>query len=269
MDKNRKKQYLLLLFTAILLTAAAVIFILRDYMSRVDNRIYLTSTTNLREVYSQVNNKLSHIVNEQWDLLAMSEDYIDSNADAPETIVSFVDDWKLSWKFTDFYFINTAGEWCTPDGAAGTMSFGSAWGKLISKQEKVIVDADTQNQESFMLFAIPVDTGTYNGFSYDALAVSYSSDALNAALGVSAFRGQATCYITDLSGNIIFSDSPTKPIGKNLLNYLADAEFSHATYQKVQADWAANTFGQCSYLLNGEKYYLVYAAGGIPEHLSP
>lgn len=102
------------------------------------------------------------------------------------------------------------------------MSFGSAWGKLISKQEKVIVDADTQNQESFMLFAIPVDTGTYNGFSYDALAVSYSSDALNAALGVSAFRGQATCYITDLSGNIIFSDSPTKPIGKNLLNYLAD-----------------------------------------------
>lgn len=114
MDKNRKKQYLLLLFTAILLTAAAVIFILRDYMSRVDNRIYLTSTTNLREVYSQVNNKLSQIVNEQWDLLAMSEDYIDSNADAPETIVSFVDDWKLSWKFTDFYFINTAGEWCTP-----------------------------------------------------------------------------------------------------------------------------------------------------------
>lgn len=96
MDKNRKKQYLLLLFTAILLTAAAVIFILRDYMSRVDNRIYLTSTTNLREVYSQVNNKLSQIVNEQWDLLAMSEDYIDSNADAPETIVSFVDDWKLS-----------------------------------------------------------------------------------------------------------------------------------------------------------------------------
>lgn len=258
MDKNRKKQYLLLLFTAILLTAAAVIFILRDYMSRVDNRIYLTSTTNLREVYSQVNNKLSQIVNEQWDLLAMSEDYIDSNADTPEAIVSFVDDWKLSWKFTDFYFINTAGEWCTPDGAAGTMSFGSAWGKLISKQEKVIVDADTQNQESFMLFAIPVDTGTYNGFSYDALAVSYSSDALNAALGVSAFRGQATCYITDLSGNIIFSDSPTKPIGKNLLNYLADAEFSHATYQKVQADWAANTFGQCSYLLNGEKYYLVY-----------
>ena len=26
----------------------------------------------------------------------------------------------------------------------------------------------------------------------------------------------------------------------------------------MQADWAANTFGQCSYLLNGEKYYLVY-----------
>lgn len=258
MDKNRKKQYLLLLFTAILLTAAAVIFILRDYMSRVDNRIYLTSTTNLREVYSQVNDKFSQIVNEQWDLLAMSEAYIDSNADAPEAILSFVDDWKLSRKFTDFYFINTAGEWCTPDGSTGTMSFGSAWGKLVSKQEKVIVDADTQNQEPFMLFAIPVDTGTYNGFSYDALAVSYNSDALNAALGASAFHGQATCYVTDLSGNIIFSDSPTKPIGKNLLNYLSDAEFSHATYQKVQEDWAANTFGQCSYLLNGEKYYLVY-----------
>ena len=224
MDKNRKKQYLLLLFTAILLTAAAVLFILRDYMSRVDNRIYLTSTTNLREVYSQVNDKFSQIVNEQWDLLAMSEAYIDSNADAPEAILSFVDDWKLSRKFTDFYFINTAGEWCTPDGSTGTMSFGSAWGKLVSKQEKVIVDADTQNQEPFMLFAIPVDTGTYNGFSYDALAVSYSSDALNAALGVSAFRGQATCYVTDVSVNVIFSDSPTKPIGKNLLNLVFRTE---------------------------------------------
>lgn len=138
MDKNRKKQYLLLLFTAILLTAAAVIFILRDYMSRVDNRIYLTSTTNLREVYSQVNNKLSQIVNEQWDLLAMSEDYIDSNADAPETIVSFVDDWKLSWKFTDFYFINTAGEWCTPDVAfrAKCKMFSRHLQKPILKTEK-------------------------------------------------------------------------------------------------------------------------------------
>ena len=267
MEKTKKKQYLLLLFTAIVLTVAAVVFILRNYTERVDNRIYLTSTTNLREVYSQVNDKFSQIVNEQWDLLAMSEDYIGSNGDDSETIASFIDSWRPSWKFSDFYFINAAGECRTPEGEACTMTFGSAWGKLISHQERVIVDAQIQNQDPFILFAIPVDSGTYNGFSYDALAVSYSSDALNAVLGVSAFRGQATCYITDLNGNVIFSDSPTKPIGKNLLAYLADAEFSHATYQEIQTDWAANTFGQCSYLLNRKKYYLVYQPTNFSDWL--
>jgi len=258
MDKTRKKHYLYLLCITILLTLFAVVLILKNYTSRVNNRIYQTSTTNLREVYSQVNNKFSQIANEQWELLAMSEDFINSCEKSPDRICSFVEDWRYDWGFTDFYFINTAGEWHRTDGSSGTMTFGTAWGKLISLQEKIIVNAELSDQTSLILFAIPAQAGIYNDFSYDALAVSYDTEALNTALGVSAFHGLATCYITDLEGNVIFTNSVTRPIGKNLLSYLKPAEFSHAAYEDIQADFAANTFGQCSYTLNGQTSYLVY-----------
>lgn len=55
------------------------------------------------------------------------------------------------------------------------MALGAANGDLVQRGEPVMASRNTALGQGITVFAIPVTTGRYKGFDYDALAVSYTN----------------------------------------------------------------------------------------------
>lgn len=243
----------LIIFTVMLL------FGMGFYYKFVSKEIYKESCSHLMEIYDKTNNCFSMFVSKNWSML---NDWASYSSKAPdekmeEIIESFMGKAKENWGFTQFYFLNEAGEYMTYEGKKGTITrlLGSEKSK---NRETINVFAGMLSGEGEqVLFATSATEGVYRGFSYEGIAIGYSSDDVTKMIHIAPFDGASEDYIVYADGEVMFSTNQTM----NIANIVSDFERSNrmntrelAQLKKMIASGESDMF-RCT--VDGRRYYAV------------
>ena len=245
------------------LTAAAVCIGLAAagiwYCVFVGRTVYTESTEHLREVYHQANQSLYSLVGRNWGALRLWTPYLQSGA-SDRQIENFAARAKEETGFTDFYFISRQGGYRTADGDSGYLDMKEELPALILEQRDVVVNTVVPGESSIMVFAVPTDRGTYQGFAYEAIAISYTNEDLLEALKITAFNGQSNTYVVRQDGRVIVDGTyDQKRKAYNVLAMLRDdSDLDEKALDRIQEDFRTGSSGAALFEADGIRYYLIY-----------
>lgn len=249
---------------SIMVISIAIISII--YIRFVSNTMYKESSIHLRELYTQINNDIQTLAENNWKLLKDWGVYIDQFIDNNEKdkVIDYIKNKQEEWDFTDFYFLDKSGRYKTVSGKEGYLELGNHLENLMVKREKVVIGSTCADGEELLIFAVPIKKNKYDGMTYTAVAVSYNNSDMDKVTDVSAFSDKAECYVTYPDGRVILSNVLEKNQSHNYLAMLEKrAHLKLDEWKKISKDIEEGNEGTKQYLLNGEVYYLVYMPVGI------
>ncbi len=264
---NKRSRITVALLIAVVLAGSAC------YLSFMNKQIYEESRSHILEIYDKLDASLSMFVSINWGILADWGSYSQAapTEDDYELIQSFINSAKTNWGFTDFYFINDRGEYIMPDGEQGYIE------KLVgedddSQSKEFYFDgtrraftAVLSNGEKQVFFAADAIDGTYMGFDYTGVCISYTSQAVRDIIDISSFYGTSESHVVYPNGDVMFSTLHGDEIG----NILTDLQSGYDVSESVVEDLAdAIENGDTGMLLcyiGGEPYYVVYRPVSFDE----
>ena len=238
------------------------------YVQQVQRSIYKESSVHLQELYSQVNETFTSLVARNWNLLEDMMPYIREQLESgnEDAVSSYIDDSRENWGFTEFYFINSDGRCLDSQGEYGYLNFGSELVTLMKYREDVVLDASLPSKEPYTIFAVPVESGKYQGFSYSAVAVGYEKRRMEDVINITAFDSAANCQIVYPDGCVLFSVNSEMEQPFNYFTYLEqNARFEGSGIEDIKKDIAQGKSGTARYSLEGVKYYIVYEPVGFQD----
>ena len=193
---------------ALLLTlavASGMVWAGSAYFEFVTRTIYEESTAHLVEIFNQANQRLYNLVSFNWSRMRMWAPYLET-AENEADIQDYVNQAQAESNFTDFYFISRNGEYLTLEGQMGYLDLRNQLADLILKNQSVVVRSGVPDQPEIMVFAIPTAQGSYRGFDYESIAITYNNSDLVEALKISAFGGQASTFAVLPDGRVVVVD---------------------------------------------------------------
>lgn len=250
--------------SSIILILGIIIGIAYSYLEYISNKIYEESTGHLIEIYSQVNNNFAYFIERNWGNLNDWNHHI--HIEDEKGIKKYLDERQQYWGFTNFYFIADDGSCFSQNGETEKFSFGKSREALFENNENVFFHESIASGQTVTLFAIPVPKGSYKGFDYSAIAVSYNNADMVQSLKVDAFSNQSVCFVTDISGNVLLSSQEGGSVFKNYLSYLhAGSDISNETLDKLRNDWKNGDSGVVSCNIGGVDTYISYQSVGYQD----
>lgn len=257
-------RHRLLAVLSIILTIGIIIGIAYSYLEYTSNKIYEESTSHLIEVYSQVNNNFTHFIERNWGNLNDWNHHI--HIEDENGIKKYLDERQEYWGFTSFYFIAYDGKSISQNEEAEEFSLGEYRDDLFENGENIFFHETVSSGQTVTLFAIPVPEGSYKGFDYSALAVSYNNADLVQSLKVDAFSDQSVCFVTDISGYILLSSQEGGSVFENYLDYLhAGSAISDETIDGIRNDWKNGKSGVISCRIDEVDTYISYQSVGYQD----
>ena len=246
---------------------AAVILIGTAYSRFAARQITQESVSHLEEIYTQINSTFRSTVTKNWRLLRGWQRYIAQTAESsPEELAAFVEEEKKDWHFSSFYFFAEDGQYITENGETGYLDLGENLELLADRQENIVSDTVSSGTEPITVFAVPVTPGSYRGFSYTAIGISFSSADMTAALSIQAFDGKSDCFVAYPDGRILFSSQSREEQPYNFLAYLRkEGVFTGPDAEDVAADWKAGGSRTLICGLGEVRYYLSYQPVGFSD----
>ncbi len=258
MKKWISRSLVWIVVAAVCLAAAVLGFLYDDFISE---RIYEDSTRHLSEIYSQVNRAFGSFVERNWGMLRSWGESLPQSAD-PE---KFLKDEQEYWDFSGFYFLSFSGQSMTPDGQMGAFDPGSDW-EPLQRGEPIMVGEKLASGEDVTVFVAPVPAGEYEGFSYDAIAVSYNNADLAASLNVDAFAGDARCFVIHSDGRVLLSTQTGGSVFADYLLYLkAASDLSQTELAELQAGWQAGKTDIVRCRIGNVDHCLLYQPVGFQD----
>ena len=251
-----KKRLPVLLLTFALLAGLGLSGV--TYVRFVSQTIYEESVSHLTEIFHQANWTLNTLVTTNWGRMDMWIPYLES-VESDEEIISYVERARKGDNFTDFYFISRNGDYITPDGQRGYLDMRGELFDLILENKPVVASSVVPDKPEIMVFAVPTGKGSFRGFAYEAIAITYNNSDLVDALKISAFDGRASTFAVQTDGNVVVDNS--SQYLENFHNIFALLEKSGMTAQERTAlteDFQAGVSGSLMFELNGESHYLIY-----------
>ena len=252
-----KKRLVALLLTLGL--AVGVVCAGFTYFGFVSQTIYEESTAHLAEIFHQANQTLYNLVSVNWSSMRMWAPYLET-AESEKDIETYVNQAREERKFTDFYFISRNGNYLTLEGEKGYLNLGGQLSALMLEDQPVVANSVVPDQPEIMVFAVPTEQGSYQGFAYEAIAITFNNSDMVEALQISAFAGQAGTFAVLPDGRVVV-DNGSEDM-KNIRNFFALLEKSdhltEATIADLEADFLAGNSGDMVFDVNGKDYYLVY-----------
>ena len=111
-----------------------------------------------------------------------------------------------------------------------------------------------------LAFICPETQGSYRGFAYDAVAITYYNDEVLRLLDNSAFQGNASNYVIYPDGRVVIDNSVNrKEIIYNFIAMLRDhSDLSEEQILALSDDFAQGRSGNLRVKLGDTSYYLVY-----------
>lgn len=257
-----KKRLTALLLSLVLV--AGVIWAGSAYFDFVSQTIYEESTAHLTEIFHQANQQLYNLVSVNWSRMRMWAPYLEK-AESDEEVLAYVDQAREESNFTDFYFISRNGEYLTLTGNRGYLDLRDQLPNLILEKQPIVVNSVVPDQPEIMVFAIPAKQGSYRGFDYEAIAITYNNSDMVNALKISAFAGQASTYAVLPDGRIAVDNSSEAMDSVHNLFVLLEESKSLTDDQitALQQDFLSGNSGSLLFKINGVSNYLVYESANF------
>lgn len=257
-----KKRLTALLLSLVLV--AGVIWAGSAYFGFVSQTIYEESTAHLTEIFHQANQTLYNLVSVNWSRMRMWVPYLEK-AESDEEVLAYVDQAREESNFTDFYFISRNGEYLTLTGNRGYLDLRDQLPNLILEKQPIVVNSVVPDQPEIMVFAIPAKQGSYRGFDYEAIAITYNNSDMVNALKISAFAGQASTYAVLPDGRIAVDNSSEAMDSVHNLFVLLEESKSLTDDQitALQQDFLSGNSGSLLFKINGVSHYLVYESANF------
>ena len=257
------KNRILTVVAALLLSASVLIggFAFMDFMDRT---IYDESTAHLTEILHQANQTLYNKVSFNWGIMRMWAPYLES-AQSDADVDSFLAQAKEEYQFTDFFFVSRDGSYIALDGERGYLDLGRTLSQLVLEQQPIVANSVVPDKPEIMVFAVPTEKGSYNGFDYEAIAISYNNKDLVDSLKISAFEGHGSTFAVLPDGRVVLDSSSVDMSGvHNILAMLKDsAGFTAEQITALQNAFAAGKNGNLEFSINGTGYYMVYGSASF------
>ena len=257
--KSRILAVIAVLLLGIGILRSLVVF--TDFMAHT---IYEESTAHLTEIYHQANQTLYNKVSVNWGGMRMWALYLES-AQSDADVCSFLAQAKGEYHFTDFFFVSRDGFYITLDGERGYLDLGRTLSQLILEQQPIVANSVVPDKPEIMVFAVPTEKGSYQGFDYEAIAITYNNRDLVDSLKISAFEGHGSTFAVLPDGRVVLDSSSADMRGvHNILALLKDsAGFTAEQVDALQDSFAAGESGNLEFSINGVGYYMVYGSASF------
>ena len=236
-------------------------FVFTDFMAHT---IYEESTAHLTEIHHQANQTLYNKVSFNWGVMRMWTPYLE-RAQSDADVSAFLAQAKEEYHFTDFFFVSRDGSYITLDGEQGYLDLGRALSQLILDQQPIVANSVVPDKPEIMVFAVPTAKGSYQGFGYEAIAITYNNKDLVDSLKISAFEGHGSTFAVLPDGRVVLDSSSADMSGvHNILAMLKNsAGFTEEQIDALQKAFAAGKSGNLEFSINGTGYYMVYGSASF------
>ena len=254
------------------LSAAAAIFLLVllaagfsvRYLSFVSQTIYQESTSHLEEVLHKSNNMLKEMVRKNLTYLHLYNGFLESTSDEDE-IQTYIEAAQQNTGFADFYFLTYDGNYMTVTGETGYLGLQTNLDEKLAHDKDVVMNTALPGKPQMLAFICPETQGSYRGFAYDAIAISYYNDEVLRLLDNSAFEGNASNYVIYPDGRVVIDNSVNrKEVIYNFLATLRDhSDLSEEQILALSDAFAQGSSGNLKVKLGDTSYYLVYEGTAV------
>ena len=254
------------------LSAAAAIFLLVllaagfsvRYLSFVSRTIYQESTSHLEEVLHKSNNMLKEMVRKNLTYLHLYNGFLESTSDEDE-IQTYIEAAQQNTGFADFYFLTYDGNYMTVTGETGYLGLQTNLDEKLADGDDIVMNTALPGKPQMLAFICPETQGSYRGFAYDAIAISYYNDAVLRLLDNSAFEGNASNYVIYPDGRVVIDNSVNRK--EAIYNFLATlrdhSDLSEEQILALSDAFAQGSSGNLKVKLGDTSYYLVYEGTAV------
>ena len=234
------------------------------YISFVSQTIYQESTTHLEEVLHKSNNMLSEMVRKNVTYLHLYNGFLKNTSDEAE-IQAYIEAAQQNTGFANFYFLTYDGNYMTVTGETGYLGLQTNLDEKLSEGKDIVMNAALPGKAQMLVFICPETQGSYRGFAYDAIAISYYNDAVLRLLDSSAFQGNASNYVIYPDGRVVIDNSVNRK--QTIYNFIAMLR-SYSDLTEEQITELSNAFAQGSsgnlkVKLGDTNYYMVYEGTAV------
>ena len=164
-----------------------------------------------------------------------------------------------------FSFVSRDGSYVALDGERGYLDLGRTLSQLILEQKPIVANSVVPDKPEIMVFAVPTEKGSYQGFAYEAIAVTYNNKDLVDSLKISAFEGHGSTFAVLPDGRVVLDSSSEDMRGvHNILAMLKNsAGFTAEQITALQKAFAAGKSGSLEFSIHGVSYYMVYGSAAF------
>ena len=251
--KNRLKN-----LSVIVIIVVVIFMVSFQYYSFVSRTIYNESVSHLSEILHQANLSLTHFVDSNWVSLHGWADYIEDVSDEKE-IEKYIRQVKEENNFTDFYFVSQEGNFQTVSGESGYLNLADSLSDLMLDEKDVRVSSVIPGQSQLMMFFTPV-SGTFHGFKYDAVAISFNKTDLLNSFKINSFDNKVSSFLIHKDGRVILDNAVDKK--EDIYNFVAMLEkysnLSSKDILEIRENLKKGTPGATIIKIDNINYYMIY-----------
>ena len=249
---------------AILLLVFLAVGFSVQYISFVSQTIYQESTSHLEEVLHKSNNMLKEMVRKNLTYLHLYNGFLESTSDEAE-IQAYIRAAQQKAGFAEFYFLTYDGNYMTVTGETGYLGLQTNLDGELASGNDIVMNTALPGKTQMLAFICPETQGSYRGFAYDAVAITYYNDEVLRLLDNSAFQGNASNYVIYSDGRVVIDNSVNRK--ETIYNFIAMLR-DHSDLSEEQITELSNAFAQGSsgnlrVKLGDISYYLVYEGTAV------
>ena len=249
---------------AILLLVLLAVGLSVRYISFVSQTIYQESTSHLEEVLHKSNNMLKEMVRKNVTYLHLYNGFLENTSDEDE-IQAYIEQAQKNTGFANFYFLTYDGNYITVTGETGYLGLQTNLDEKLAHDEDVVVNTALPGKPQMLAFICPETQGSYRGFAYDAIAISYYNDAVLRLLDNSAFQGNASNYVIYPDGRVVIDNSVNRT--ETIYNFIAmlrsNSDLSEEQVLALSDAFVQGSSGNLKVKLGDTSYYLVYEGTAV------
>ncbi|MDD6050564.1 MAG: response regulator [Clostridiales bacterium] len=259
-----KKRLSTAIAAVVLLIGIAAVCV--RYYLFVSQTIYSESVAHLTEIFHQANASLYSLVEKNWSNLHLWSSYVKDVPDEGE-IEQFVARAQEETGFTDFYFVSREGDYRTVDGKTGYLDLKDDLLELVLNHQDIVVNSVVPGHPQIMVFATSAQPGTYQGFAYEAIAMSFNNADIVKALEISAYEGTASSFVIHADGRVLVNNAAQSQ--QDIYNFLAMlrkySNLDEQTILHLQEDFRQGCSGALKVKLGRTEYYMIYEAARVAD----
>ena len=262
-NRRLRQKWLSAACAILLLVFLAAGFCVR-YLSFVSQIIYQESTSHLEEVLHKSNNMLNQMVRKNLTYLHLYNRFLESTSDEAE-IQAYIEKAQQDTGFASFYFLSYDGNYTTVTGETGYLGLQTNLDEMLADGDDIVMNSALPGKPQLLVFVCPETQGSYRGFAYDAIAISYYNDAVLRLLDNSAFEGNASNYVIYPDGRVVIDNSVNRK--ETIYNFIAmlrdHSDLSEAQILDLSNAFAQGSSGNMKVTLGDTSYYLVYEGTAV------